>query len=414
MADRLLRRHLKHAAGNSPWYRKAWKGLGPVPARGAASDWLLNLPTTGKDDLALHAGEFLAVPSDRIVDVCLTSGTTGEPVAMLQTRSDLARLAYNEEISFSAAGLTSRDTVLICAAIDRCFMAGLAYFLGLTSLGARAIRGGSASATMLAGMVSRLRPTALVGVPSLMNAVAATLVEGGSDPRDLGVTRLICIGEPVRREDLTLSPLGERLREAWGAEVLSTYASTEMAHSFADCAVGNGGHLHPDLAFVEILDEGGNRLGAGLPGEVTVTPLQVEGMPLVRFRTGDVAALHDDPCPCGRSSPRLGPVIGRKAQMLKVRGTTLYPQAIFSALDEVEQLQGYYLEVSSEFDLSDRVRVVLSYRGEGPSPERIAELIAARTRVKPEVVVVPQAEVAKVVIQEGKRKPVKIIDKRGC
>ena len=113
--------------------------------------------------------------------------------------------------------------------------------------------------------------------------------------------------------------------------MLGTYASTEMATSFADCTFGTGGHLLPDLMVVEIVDDAGPPLPPGEPGEVVATPLQVSGMPLVRFRTGDIATLHAAPCPCGRTSPRLGPVIGRKSQMLKVKGTTVYPPAIFAA-----------------------------------------------------------------------------------
>jgi phenylacetate-CoA ligase len=411
---RLLRRHLAHAA-RSPFYRALFSRTGFDPRKVCSLRDLAQLPFTTKHDLEQRGRDFLAAPAHEVVDVCESSGTTGLPVALLQTRADLERLAYNEEICFRAAGIVPGERVLVAAALDRCFMAGLAYFLGLTRLGATAIRGGSGSVAFLAELVLRHRPTALVGVPTLIAAVAETLAARGAQPAESGVARIVCIGEPVRREDLALSPLGERLATLWGASVLGTYASTEMATSFADCTFGMGGHLLLDLMVVEIVDEQGRPLPPGEPGEVVATPLQVSGMPLVRFRTGDIATLHPDPCPCGRTSPRLGPVIGRKSQMLKVKGTTVYPPAIFAALQEVPGVQGYFVEVRGAFELSDRITVTVGAAGTAGAaltPESVADRIAVRTRVKPEVVIATPEEIAARTIRADKRKPITFFDLR--
>ena len=407
----LLRRHLAHAA-RSPFYRElfAREGIAPRNVRTAAD--LARLPLTTKRDLEERNPDFLAVPAGDVVDICQSSGTTGVPVSLLQTRGDLERLAYNEELSFRAAGVVPGERALVAAALDRCFMAGLAYFLGLCRLGATVIRGGSGSIDFLAELVVRHRPAVMVGVPTLLAAVGEAVAARGLPPSASGIGRLVCIGEPVRREDLALSALGERLAQIWGAAVLGTYASTEMATSFADCAQGTGGHLHPDLVVVEIVDERGNPLPPGTPGEVVATPLQVGGMPLVRFCTGDIATLHADPCPCGRTSPRLGPVIGRKSQMLKVRGTTVYPPAIFAALQEIPEIKGFYIEVRDTFELSDRVTVTVGADDPALSAGAVADRIAARTRVRPEVVVAPPAQIAAHTIRADKRKPIVFFDLR--
>ena len=127
--------------------------------------------------------------------------------------------------------------------------------------------------------------------------------------------------------------MGENLEEVWGAKIYSTYASSETITSFCECTAQRGGHLHPDLAVVEIVNEQGEVLAPGETGEVVVTPLQIEGMPLLRFRTGDISFMVDEPCACGRFSPRLGPILGRKKQMIKFRGTTLYPNSLYAVLD---------------------------------------------------------------------------------
>ncbi len=408
---RLLRRHLAHAA-RSPFYHDLFSRTGFNPRKVRSLDDLTQLPLTAKRDLEERGSDFLAAPAHEIVDVCESSGTTGLPVTLLQTRADLERLAYNEERCFKAAGIAPGERVLVAAALDRCFMAGLAYFLGLTRLGATAVRGGSGSVAFLAELVLRHRPTSLVGVPTLLAAVAEALAARGAQPAASGVARIVCIGEPVRRDDLSLSPLGERLAALWGASVLGTYASTEMATSFADCTFGRGGHLLPDLMVVEIVDEQGLPLPPGVAGEVVATPLQVSGMPLVRFRTGDIATLHPDPCPCGRTSPRLGPVIGRKSQMLKIKGTTVYPPAIYAALQEIPSVRGYFIEVRDTFELSDRITVTVGAAGAGLTPEAVAERIAVRTRVKPEVVIATPEEIVARTVSADKRKPTIFFDLR--
>jgi phenylacetate-CoA ligase len=409
----LLRRHVRYLAAHSPFYRGRFEEAAIDPSRIRTVADLAALPLTGREDLEACSENFLCVDRRDLVDLCLTSGTTGRPVALPQTARDLERLGWNEEQSFRGAGITADDRVLIAAAMDRCFMAGLAYFLGLTRIGAEAIRGGSSSIPALAELARMHRPTAIVGVPSLLLRLAEGLQGDGVDPAGLGVRRLICIGEPLRRADLSLSVPGERLRAIWGAQVFGTYASTEMATAFTDCGAGRGGHLQPELIVVEIIDAQNRVLPPGVPGEVVATPLQVSGMPLLRFRTGDIATLHAESCSCGRNTWRLGPVLGRRSQMLKYRGTTLFPPAIFAVLEETEWVRGYYLEVFDEFELSDRVRIVVGSADPAARAEILAERIAARIRVKPEVVVVSPEEVQRKTLQQDKRKPVTFFDYRG-
>lgn len=410
--DEILRRHISYCAANSPFYHSMFDrvGIAPEEIRGVAD--LAKLPFTAKTDLETSHAEFVAVPRGEIVDLCLTSGTTGKPVAMLQSAADLDRLAYNEDISFRGVGFTRDDRVLVAAAVDRCFMAGLAYFMGLTRIGATVIRGGSSSPGLLMELIRNCRPTGIVGVPSLIVSVGERLKLEGVDPASLGVQRIVCIGEPVRRQDLALSPLGERLESVWGSRIFGTYASTEMATSFTDCAAGLGGHLHPDLMAVEIVDEEGRAVPPGEYGEVVATPLGVTGMPLIRFRTGDIAALHTGPCSCGRNTPRLGPVVGRKSQMLKYRGTTVYPPAISAVLQGMPSVRGHYIEAHSEFALSDLIRVVVGSCDPSLTAESVTEKIAAAIRVRPEVSIVSPEEITRKSVREDKRKPVIFFDHR--
>ena len=412
--NRLLQRHVRYCYERSAFYRARFDHLGlSVEDIRDVTD-LSRLPFTTKTDLAEHGDALLCVEPHHVVDICQTSGTTGAPIALLQTEQDLQRLAYNEHSCFAAAGLTAADRVIIACAMGRCFMAGLAYFEGLRRMGATAIRIGAGRPTILADAIRVHKPSAIVGVPSNLLQTGKLLRSRGIEPSQLGVARLIGIGEPVREADLSLSALGRRLEDLWHAQMLGTYASTEMATSFAECDHGSGGgHVLADLIVVEIVDEAGHPAAPGKPGEVVATPLQVTGMPLLRLKTGDIATLLPEPCACGRNTPRIGPVLGRKAQMLKVQGTTLYPAAVFAALQEIEQVRNYYLEIYQDYELSDRPRVVVGLEQDATvTQEQIAARICGRVRVTLEVATATPEEVAKRTLVENRRKPVQVFDHR--
>jgi phenylacetate-CoA ligase len=207
--------------------------------------------------------------------------------------------------------------------------------------------------------------------------------------------------------------LGERLKEIWNCDIIGTYASTETATSFTDCCYGTGGHFHPELITVEVIDQNGHPVQPGQLGEVIVTPLQVTGMPLLRYCTGDIATYFTDPCPCGRKTYRLSPIIGRKQQKMKIRGTTVYPNAIFSVLQSIPEIKNYYLEVYGEYDLSETIRVIVGM-DDVPhfSAKNIAEKIRRFIRVKPQVIVDTSENVAAKITQQNKRKTATFFDYR--
>jgi phenylacetate-CoA ligase len=411
--NQLLREHVQYCYGNSAYYRQQLEQRGIKPDQIKSKEVLRLLALTSKEDLEQNAGSFLCVPEREIVDICQTSGTTGKPVLLSQSSSDLERVGYNEKISFLAAGMTENDKVMIACALGRCFMAGLAYFEGVRQIGATAVRTGSGNPGILAQSVLLYRPSVIVCVPSQALLMAETIRQSGNDPAGLGVRMLICIGEPVRTVDLEYCELGKRLANIWDCDVIGTYACTEIATSFTDCSQGMGGHFHPELITVEVVDEEGNPVEPGQAGEIIATPLQVTAMPLLRYCTGDIASYFTEPCPCGRNTYRLGPIIGRKQQKMKIRGTTVYPNAIFAVLQGISEIKNYYLEVDGEYELSERVRVIVGMDDTTSlSADSIAEKIRGYIRIKPEVLVETSSKVASRIIQEGKRKASTFFDHR--
>ena len=408
----LLREHLQQAA-KAPFYRDMFSRLGCRPEEIHLSD-LAGLPLTSRQDVEASPEAFFATSQTSQIDLALTSGSTGDPVLVPYTIRDLERLAFNEQLSFYGAGVRENDRLLLCVTLDRCFIAGLAYYTGLAKLGAGVIRSGPGQPARQWEMIKRLRPTGLVGVPSFLLKLAEWGTSHGYNPQEYGISTLVTIGEPIRRADNSLTPLGRDLTEAWRGKICSSYGATELETAFCECTAGCGGHVHPELMLTEIVDDQGSPLPPGEPGEVVVTTLGVEGFPLVRFRTGDVARLHVSPCQCGWQTPRLGAIEGRLAQRLKVKGTTIYPEMIFQLLMELPEIKASYLEVRSSYDLSDEVTLVVGM--DDPSDEKTAQLseyLQARLRVKPDITIRDRTVVQETMEKTGGRKLKRFFDLRG-
>jgi phenylacetate-CoA ligase len=412
---RLFLQHMHYTHTYSEFYRKRYKECGIDIRTIHSLQDMVKLPLTTKEDL--QATElFCCADQKEIVDICLTSATSSAVPTMIPlTGNDLARLAYNEERALSMTGVCASDVLLICAALDRCFMAGMAYFLGGAKLSAAMIRAGSGSASQHWELIKRLEPTAIVGVPSLMYKIGEYAINLDKNPADSRIKKLIAIGEPTRNEAMNLLPIASELETMWNAKIFSTYASSEMATTFCECEARAGGHLRPELIIVEILDETGNVLPAGEIGEVVVTPLGITGMPLIRFRTGDLSYIIDDPCACNRTTLRLAPVIGRKKQMLKYKGTTLYPNAIISALEGDERFHNGYIEAKKYPDGTDRIILyaAVTINSDQDDLSWIRDRLRATLRVVPEIEMVsPKQADQKVYQSHKKRKRMTFFDLR--
>ncbi len=363
----------RHAKKNSPFYRELFRGIKGVPP-------LARLPTVDKQTLSARNEDFLCVPRPRIAEIVTTSGTTGKPLVWMLTPADVHRLAVNEKISFECAGLTPRDTVLVAVALDRGFIAGLAYWQGLRELGCTVVRAGASSSLLVIEMIERLRPTAIVAVPSFLRVIADKARETGFPLKKSPVKKIVCIGEPIRDHTFTLNATGRAIESAWNARVFSTYGVTELANSLCECAAGAGGHLHENQLHLEILDDVGNPLPDGEVGEVVATTFGVEAMPVIRYRTGDCAAMFSQPCKCGRKTPRLGPIVGRKHQKLKFKGASLFPSALQTVLEETRGVKSFVVIARSENTLSDSIEIL--FHGE-VSGTHLREAIQARTKITP-------------------------------
>ncbi|HET8736058.1 MAG TPA: AMP-binding protein [Pricia sp.] len=408
-----LRGFFQYLNSHSPFYRRLFRKhkIGGEAVR--TLEDLRRIPTTSKEDLQKYNDDFLCVPRNKIVDFVTTSGTLGEPVTIGLTDADLDRLAYNEAISFTCAGITEDDILQLTTTIDRRFMAGLAYFLGARKLGAGIIRVGAGIPELQWDTIQKFKPSYLIVVPSFLLKLIEYAEQHDIALDTSGVKGAICIGEPLRNQDFSLNVLAEKIKSAWDIELYSTYASTEMSTAFTECSELQGGHHHPELIIVEVLDEDGIPVPDGSPGELTITTLGIEAMPLLRFRTGDIVVAHSSPCPCGRNTLRLGPVVGRKKQMIKYKGTTLYPPAMHNALNDFPEVGNFVIEIFHNSIGTDEIGIKIATNT--PSEEllqTIKDHFRSKLRVTPGIEFVANQEVEKLRQSKLGRKPVSVIDRR--
>ena len=414
--EELLRKQMTYLVERSPYYKRLFAKANINVSTIQTIKDLQRLPFTEKADLQQYNDDFRCVSKEDIIDYITTSGTLGEPVIFGCTEADLQRLAYNEHKSFACAGLKKGDILQLMTTIDKRFMAGLAYWMGIRRMGASIIRVGNGIPELQWDTILRMHPTAIMCVPSFILRLIDYAEQHNIDYHHSSIRKIIGIGEGLRDQQFHLNLLGQRIHDKWPeVELYATYSSTEMSATFSECEHACGGHVHPELIIVEIIGEDDRPVPDGQPGEIVITTLGVEGMPLLRFRTGDIAAKVVEPCACGRNSYRLTPLIGRKHNMIKLKGTTIYPPAINDVLDNTPFVGNYVVVVRTSEAGTDEVIVRISLRDNinvDDAVKILKDSFRSRLRESPIVEVLPTDVIQQINFPAKSRKPVKFIDER--
>ncbi|MCB0790848.1 MAG: AMP-binding protein [Flavobacteriales bacterium] len=404
----LLRAHFARLRDRSTYYAEALSGIDPESIRNVED--ILGLPFTTNADLESRNVDFLAVSRERVIDHVTTSGTTGRPVAVMLSEADLERLTANEANSLRMAGVTARDVVQLMTTIDRRFMAGLAYYLGARALGAGVVRVGPGAASLQWDSILRFGTTTLITVPSFLVRLLEHARQQGIDPASTSVRKAVCIGEPIHDAEGRWNSLAQRIKADWDIDLLGTYASTEMATACTERWEGSGHAVQPRLALFEVLDEKDRPVPDGGTGEVVVTPFHVEAMPLLRYRTGDICAWRSKPFSGEGQGMWLGPVLGRKQQRMKVKGTTLYPAQVIDGMASLSTIPNFVVICTSDELGHDDLEILASV--EDDEVEHLRNELRDRLRVAPRITPVAHAAIEAMKWPKDSRKPQLFIDRR--
>ncbi len=396
----LLKKHIEYCFNTSLHYKEILYAK-DVRSSDISMSTLHLLPLTDRVILEQNFNNFISVKSTDIIDISFTSGTTGHFIPFGYTESDINRIAYNEKRALTISGIKKEDTVLLLCTLDRGFVAGLAYYLGLKSIGAKVVRCGVAPLDYIVNVIIDLKPTILIGVPSFIKKLG---VFAESKSVSLAsIKKIVCIGEAIRGHDLTENSVCTSLKMNFNSDIFSTYALTETVTSFCECREGKGGHLLPELAAIEIVDESGNIVRDGEVGEVVITPLGIEGIPLIRYKTGDLSFLHSDICECGRNTPRLGPILGRKTDKLKIKGTTIYSGALLNLINSVDAVRDYYVELIGHDGIEESISIFLHIEGNEFDViiRELTNLFYGAFRFFPKIIPISKSDIDKKVFGNG-------------
>lgn len=332
----LLKQTVERCYTKVEMYREKLKEKGITPSDIRTLEDVRKLPFTTKEDLRLRypLNGVLAVPKEDVVRVHMTSGTTGKPTISPFTANDL-QLAYRMFARvFAAAGCGKEDTFL-CLVGYGLFLGGLIVGPAAEMIGMVHIPSGSAtpSARQLE-FIQDLRPTVMVGTPSFLLHITEVAKENDIDVGKLGVPVLIEGAEACSQQTR------EKLGEAWNAQVFDVGGTCELFHIYYECAEHTGLHMTEDIIIFEILDPKTDEpVGPGEKGELVVTTLMKDAMPLLRWRTRDITSFTGGPCPCGRTFRRIDHFSGRVDDMIKVKGTAVFPSQIEEIIRSIPELK---------------------------------------------------------------------------
>jgi len=362
---------VQRVAERVPFYRQAFDRAGVRPEQIRSLDDLRRLPFTRKSDLRDHYPfELFAVPRDQVVRLHASSGTTGKPTVVGYTRGDIALWAEVCARCLAASGARPGD-VFHNAYGYGLFTGGLGMHYGgeLMGLTVVPVSGGNTERQLL--LIQDFEPRVIACTPSYLLTLAEAATARGLDLRRLSLRCAVLGAEPwtegMRARIEQLLPV--RAVNIYGlSEVIGPGVSNECVEA------QRGSHIFEDHFLVEAVDpETGEPVPAGEPGELTFTTLTKEALPVLRYRTGDIAALDPSPCPCGRTHTRMSLVMGRTDDMLVIRGINVFPSQIESVAVQFAELSPHYQLIVTRArtldDLEVRVEVAPAFLGEAGSLE---------------------------------------------
>jgi phenylacetate-CoA ligase len=339
---------------------------------------ITRLPFMYKRDLRDNYPDHLfTATQDELVRYHVSSGTTGKPTVVGYTANDLENWTASLARSLTACGLGRSDVMQVSYGYGL-FTGGLGMHYGAERIGATVLPSSTGNTERQIELMQDLHVTAIACTPSYLVHIGETAERMGVSIKDDTDLRIGVLGAEPWSEAMRT-----KLQDSLGIRVYDIYGTSELSGPmFTECTEQNGIHIWGDLAYPEIIDpETGESLPAGEKGELVMTVLKKEALPMIRYRVGDVTVLNDEPCACGRTSPRIMRIQGRVDDMLIVRGINVFPSQVEHALMEIPEVVGsaFQIEVDRKGALDSMlVRVEMS-------PEAFSDKITDLMRIRGKV-----------------------------
>jgi phenylacetate-CoA ligase len=371
---------------------------------------LQRLPFTTKSDLRDHYPfGLLGIPRDQVIRVHASSGTRGKPTVAPYSRNDLALWSEVMARCLTMAGV--RPGMVVHNAYGYgLFTGGLGIHHGAERIGCTVVPISGGFTQRQAMLLSDLGGNVLCSTPSYALHIAEALDQASIDPRTLQLELGVFGAEPWTE------PMRVQIERRLGLTAVNLYGLSEIIGPgvAAECREArDGSHIQEDHFLPEIIDpETGQVLASGREGELVFTPITKEAFPLIRYRTGDIAALDSTPCRCGRTTVRMTRIRGRRDDMLIIRGVNLYPSEIERILLGVADLAPHYQLVVERPEALDELSLLCEPAGDGIDRDRLRARLQhelhQQTGITVAVRIVDRGQVPR---SEGKA--VRVVDRRG-
>ncbi len=361
-----------------PYYRDRLAECGVSAGDVRTLDDLVKLPFTSKLDMReVFPFGLMAVDRSEIVEIHMSSGTTGKPVVDGYTADDLALWSEVMARTFDMAGVGSTD-ILQNAYGYGLFTGGFGVHYGAERVGAMVLPMSSGNTRRQVQTMVDFGTTVLTCTPSYALFIAEYLREHGIDLADLSLRAGFFGAEPWSDE------MRKQIEASLGLRAFDIYGLTEIIGPGvgAECGEQNGLHIYEDHFYPEIIDpDSGERLPDGEVGELVLTALTREGTPVLRYRTRDVTYLMDEPCPCGRTSRRIHRLMGRSDDMLIIRGVNVFPQQVEEVLLRVEGVEPHYRLIVDRHGAMDSLQVEVEI-AESVFSDEVSDLVELQRRIE--------------------------------
>ncbi|MCL1819537.1 MAG: phenylacetate--CoA ligase [Oscillospiraceae bacterium] len=348
-----LRETVSHIWANAPVQRAKLEAAGLAPDNIRTTDDLVNVPFTVKEDFRVNYPYGLfAVPMKNIVRLQGTSGTTGKNTMAGYTRRDMKMWADLIARLATAVGVTDEDVAQICFGYGL-FTGGFGLHQGMERIGATVLPMSSGNTERQLIMMEDMGTTVLIATPSYALYISEMVNEAGI--RDKLKLRVGLFGGEGCTPEMRL-----KIENNLGITATNNYGLCELIGPglSGECRERDGLHIAEDHFFAEIIDpDTGERLPHGEQGELVVTTLTKEALPLLRYRTRDITRLNPEPCVCGRTHMRMMPTRGRSDDMLIIKGVNVFPSQIESVLIGIEHIGPHYLLLVRRDGISDTLEV---------------------------------------------------------
>ena len=349
-----LQATVKRAFDKIPYYNKKYSEAEVYPEDIETLKDIEKLPFITKDDLReSYPFGLFAVDIKDIKELHSSSGTTGKPVVSGYTEKDLDTWAETIARGLTMMGIGENDIIQNTHGYGM-FTGGFGVHYGSHKVGAAIIPISTGQTRRQIEIMSDFGTTCLIFTPSYGIHIGEVALDDGIDPKKLGI-KAIGFGAEGWTEEIR-----QRVEELFGAKAYNIYGLTELTGPGVgmECSQQNGLHIAEDIYYPEIIDPNTQKvLGENQPGELVLTNLQREGMPVIRFRTKDLTKITYEKCGCGRTHARMSRITGRSDDMLKVKGVAIFPSQIEKALLKVGDVEPHYMIIVTRPGTLDEIEI---------------------------------------------------------